>query len=457
MKLDVNGNINPAPTADDISRAVDARRGDDWSINLEKDENSFIEAYVASDGAVRLVFEENDIYKQAAGPVDAARIKDVLTSYLNGDESWRDGVTWVEPPPVSRAVSRGQAPPVAVIVTLVAIVGAAFIVPNVLPRLVKLPAPFNDSDYLGIGTFVLGVIIALIVLVLVKVAESRRAAAWPQAGGRILKSGIETRHNETDDGTAVSQVPAVEYEFSAGGIKYVGTRISIGESTSGAELAATLQRYPVGATVMVYYDPKDPKNCVLEPKLPEGLGKGCLVLLAVAAVFAAGIYWLATEGPAFVMHYFPKAQAPFVLAATGFSAVTLLFFFAMWRLAREAANWPTVRGRVLVSATESFRKTDSDGDTRTSHAPAVEYEYRVNGIGYRSRQIKPNTTVSGSARMAAKIAARYPVGRDVEVRYDPKNPSNAALETSSQAYWLILVAALVIFGIAVMATGVFDK
>ena len=90
-------------------------------------------------------------------------------------------------------------------------------------------------------------------------------------------------------------------------------------------------------------------------------------------------------------------------------------------------------------------------------SPAVEYEYRVNGIGYRSRQIKPNTTVSGSKRMAVKIAARYPVGRDVEVRYDPKNPSNAALETSSQAYWLILVAALVIFGIAVMATGVFGK
>src|SRR5262249_46581455 len=115
------------------------------------------------------------------------------------------------------------------------------------------------------------------------------------------------------------------------------------------------------------------------------------------------------------------------------------------------------KGRIVVSTIETRRKTDSDGDRTTTNAHAVEYTYRVNGIDYRSRQIKLGTTVSGSQRYAAKVAARYPLGRDVEVRYDPKNPSQAALEASAQAYWLILVVAIVVFGIAVMATGVFDR
>jgi hypothetical protein len=457
MQLDVNGINNATPTADDIRRGVDSRYGDDWYIGLERDDDASIEAH-AEAGGFRVTYEEGDTFWQSDAPVDAARVKEILVHYFNRDVRWRDGATWVAPPPVARfaSPSRGQSPPVAVIVSLVAIIGAAFLAPQVLPRSITLPAPFDDRVFLGIGTFITGVIIALIVMVLVKMAQSRNASAWPQAGGRILKSGVETRRSETDDGTTVSQVPAIEYEFSVGGIKYVGTRIGLSETTSGAELAERLQRYPVGATVMVYYDPKNPKNCVLEPTLPEGLGRGCLALLGIAAAFVAGVYWLATQGTTFVMRHFPKAQAPFVVVATGFSALTLLFFFAMWRRARQAAHWPVANGQIVVSTTQSFRKTDSDGDITIRHAPAVEYAYRVNGIEYRSRQIKLDTTISGSQRYAAKVAARYPVGRNVEVRYDPKDPSNAALEAQSRAYWLILLVAIIVFGVAVMATGVFN-
>ena len=68
--------------------------------------------------------------------------------------------------------------------------------------------------------------------------------------------------------------PRVEYEFSVGGRTWRGDRISIGEDTGGANTEATLRRYPVGATVSVYYDPGNPANCVLVRDIPAGFGKG---------------------------------------------------------------------------------------------------------------------------------------------------------------------------------------
>ena len=81
-------------------------------------------------------------------------------------------------------------------------------------------------------------------------------------------------------------MPAVAYEFSVGGRKVRGNRISVGDDSGGVNTAATLKRYTVGAAVTVYYDPANPKNCVLERGVPEGIGKGIAVLVGIVVVFA---------------------------------------------------------------------------------------------------------------------------------------------------------------------------
>jgi hypothetical protein len=90
----------------------------------------------------------------------------------------------------------------------------------------------------------------------------------------------------------------------------------------------------------------------------------------------------------------------------------------------------------------------------TFHAPVVEFTYRVHGLEYRSRQITLGIAISGSQAYAEKVAARYPRSSDVEVHYDPDNPTDAALENPRSAGWPALVVALAGFAIAGYASGI---
>ena len=195
------------------------------------------------------------------------------------------------------------------------------------------------------------------VAVIAKMLEVRRAAAWSTAVGRIVKSGTAAqRHRSAGEATTVKTVPAVEYEFSVGGRKVQGNRIGIGEDSGGADTEATLRRYTVGAAVTVYYDPANPKNCVLERGVPEGVGKGLLIIVGFVIAFVGVVYWLATGAPLVVARLYPHANVPVVIIAASMGVLMLLFFIASWMLSRRAADWPLARGTVLSSGTEKSHK-----------------------------------------------------------------------------------------------------
>lgn len=318
--------------------------------------------------------------------------------------------------------------------------------------------PYADSNWFWVGLIVLPLVALGLVAVLRTVVETRQAASWTSTAGRVVRSEIESRrHQFQGEPEKVENVPAVEYEFEARGRTVRGRRISIGDDSGGENTEATLARYPVGAAVTVYYDPDDPKNSALER---DGLKSvpvfGCLVALAMLALAVAGVYAMAAYGPDFVRAYFPKAgNAEFAVAMTGFGLLALLFFLGIRRMALQAMGWPTVRGQVVRSEVETFRKTEKGGRTTTSHRPVVEYVYPVRGREYRGNQITLMVQVSGSEMFAQKIRARYPAGAAVTVRYDPANPGNAALEISGGASWLPLVIAAVSFALAAWQLGLF--
>jgi uncharacterized protein DUF3592 len=112
-------------------------------------------------------------------------------------------------------------------------------------------------------------------------------------------------------------------------------------------------------------------------------------------------------------------------------------------------------GKIVTSGTESYRKF-IDRRSVTFYAPVVEFTYRVHGLEYHSRQITLGVQISGSQACAEKVAVRYPRSSDVEVHYDPDNPTNAALENPRSAGWPVLVVALACFAIAVYTSGILD-
>ena len=221
-----------------------------------------------------------------------------------------------------------------------------------------------------------------------KMIQARRASVWPQAAGRITKSAVvATRHQKSGEATEVTNIPAIEYEFSVKGSRFTGTRLSIGEDTGGANTEATLAHYPVGAAVLVYYDPGDPGNCVLERQIPKDVPKGCAMILAFLAAVGFGGYWLVMHFPTFIEPYVQDGRGKSVVGFTFGGLVALALFFGSRFQAKTGAMWPVVPGKVMQSGTESYRSR-ANRSTVTVYAPVVEYAYVVNGHEYRSRQIQ---------------------------------------------------------------------
>jgi hypothetical protein len=460
MELSINGKFTTDPSADDIGRALDgAPHPEGWYLILDdEDDGSNIEVTARSEGTYDVTADDGHREGHPARPFTAEQAKAALLKYRARAPGWREAFTWESDAEEDEkeenslpAAKRSSEPPtwaVAIVVGSIALV--------VLVGLVRQWVPFGESDYFWIGLIFLPMVVLFVVAVIAKMLEVRRAAGWSTAVGRIVKSGTAAqRHRSAGEATTAKTVPAVEYEFSVGGRKVRGDRIGIGGDSGGADTEATLRRYTVGAAVTVYYDPANPKNCVLERGVPEGVGKGLAIIVGFVIAFVGVVYWLATGAPGLVERHFPQANVPVVIIAASMAVLMLLFFIASWRLSRRAADWPLVRGTVLSSGTEKIEK-HSNGQRSVTHAPAIEYAYRVNDVDYVSRQVKLGATLSASQSYADGVASRYPKGAVIDVHYDPANPSNAALENPAGTRWVLLAIAAALFALAAHQTGAFS-
>lgn len=301
----------------------------------------------------------------------------------------------------------------------------------------------------------------LIVALVVKLLEVRRAKRWPETTGKVVANGVLSTRQEADSGrlgeTVVKNEPLVEYEYRVDGKTYRNRRITIGEKTSGHELEAILARYPHGATVTVYYDPANPQTAVLERDLftmQMWAGFGCLMLffiggpLLAAFFYFNGVEWLKPH----VAHPY---QAPFVAALGGFGLLLVLFALGLTGMVWQAARWPVVRGQILDAGVADVLDTRGDGPSRTQYQASVLYAYEVNGRRYQGTCIMLGVTVFATLPgLAQWTVARYPVGSEVEVHYNPQNPGEAVLQPHSWLHYLPWLLALAVFTLTwAIATG----
>lgn len=104
----------------------------------------------------------------------------------------------------------------------------------------------------------------------------RRAGAtekWSSVPGRIMDSRlVESRDSDGDRSITAS----VTYAYQVGAAQFQASRVAVGGGKGTP--SQIVQRYPPGAVVQVFYDPRKPASAVLEP------GSGGLVPVLVIAV-----------------------------------------------------------------------------------------------------------------------------------------------------------------------------
>ena len=121
------------------------------------------------------------------------------------------------------------------------------------------------------------------------VSRGKASLKWPTAKGVIRQSEVSVGRSSGSSGTSYGF--KVKYEFEVDGSLYAGDTYSFQITTNSANdkgAKALVEEYPNGSLVDVYYNPKDPRVCVLLPGVNGwsymGFGVGLVFLLAGIAI-----------------------------------------------------------------------------------------------------------------------------------------------------------------------------
>lgn len=135
---------------------------------------------------------------------------------------------------------------------------------KVISRTVSLPSKL--FLFVGLALFLYGLTI---------VYGAYQSSSWLPVNGTITVSSmrVDTSTSTTGTGgsyrstTSTSYAPEISYEYSLMGVKYSNSGIILGGNIgtgSSARASRLINKYPVGAAVTVYYNPRDPYQSVLE-------------------------------------------------------------------------------------------------------------------------------------------------------------------------------------------------
>ena len=117
--------------------------------------------------------------------------------------------------------------------------------------------------------------------------------------------------------------------------------------------------------------------------------------------------------------------------------------------ARDAGNWPLATGVIEVSNIEVVENTKHNGEYKTTYKPVIKYIYTVNDHHYSGNRVSIINHSLGKDINA--LIKKYPVGKSVDVIYNPDRPAYSALEIGRlEDIYLpyALGAILLIFGIS---------
>jgi hypothetical protein len=127
----------------------------------------------------------------------------------------------------------------------------------------------------------------------------------------------------------------------------------------------------------------------------------------------------------------------------------IVFPFALYKawqnvkMAKASTSWPTTTGKITASETAKvmFRRQ-----------PRITYSYSVNGAPFTSQRV--SFAGGYKPKEVDPILARYPIGGEVIVAHDPKNPAEATLETGANKQVKAQVRILLVCFILIVAVNI---
>lgn len=300
--------------------------------------------------------------------------------------------------------------------------------------------------------FPLGMLGIIAAAAFYKWLQVRAASDWPETTGKVVASGSQVRKVQVFDdnregGKAEEErnFANVVYEYTVSGQKLRNNRVSIGEDLGNFEVAETIARYPVGKIVTVYYNPRKPREAVLERDAPKGVF-GCVIwMVVIGTAVILGSFFGFNQVTIYLRDH--VQNAPMVVGLSAMGLVTLLFGYVMHKQASEARKWPQVTGRIGTSMVDEFRgQLDNDSRRTTLYRPQISYTFEFNGVTYTGSQVQLGFKMtSTSAAAAERLVAKYPAGKTFTVYVNPKNPSESLLSPSAAGGWLLWAIAAVLF------------
>src|SRR5512138_3728853 len=96
----------------------------------------------------------------------------------------------------------------------------------------------------------------------------RDARSYTRTRGRVVRADVEELPRISEEGETKFR-PVVRYAFEARGHTYESERVAVGapaapDATDAEDARRLVERYPTGAEVDVWFDPRDPRRSVLE-------------------------------------------------------------------------------------------------------------------------------------------------------------------------------------------------
>jgi hypothetical protein len=151
----------------------------------------------------------------------------------------------------------------------------------------------NLTQIVGLITFVVGlVILALSTIATLKSISSKE---WLTTGGKIIHSTIYN-YRETNEANSTYR-PDIAFEYGVDGEKFISDRLYYGvkimSSGNWAKSRKLIEKYPVDKEIIVFYNPNNPKEAVIEPGIHLDLG--ALFISSICLVALGLIIFLNSE------------------------------------------------------------------------------------------------------------------------------------------------------------------